>query len=494
MSWVSVRAVCGVVVLASLLPMCGGSSDTGNDNPPPANAGGEEPTGTAGKTSGGTSSSQGGDNAAGEVSTDCDPGKADCDDKPGCEADLNSAKTCGACDNACEFDNASGTCKSGKCTIGSCTDGFDDCDGDAANGCETSLSDAKNCGECGKRCSGSETCEGGKCSAIDCPAGKANCDSNAANGCETPLNTLTDCNMCGRACELENATASCDTGTCDIDKCDTGWGDCDKDARSGCEAPLNTVGNCGTCGEPCAFDNADASCETGTCTFTACQAGYADCDKDPAANGCETPINTASNCGACGAPCTLPHSKTTCDPDGSNFKCNFAACDSGWVDVNQKTSDGCECNDLPLDAGTSCQAAKSLDALNPGTTFQVVGTVPVPTDSDWYAISIPLDRSRDFSIGLVAASTGASYRIEVKKNCALGDYKCPVYPDTGSNSLSADITSFTFSNNCGGACPQEAQRTNNLADADVPTVAYVRVYRIDQALSCEQYTLEVSRP
>lgn len=68
---------------------------------------------------------------------DCAAGSVCCNG--GC-ADLNSdVLHCGMCDNACPVPANQGmTCQMGICTLGACDNGFYDCDGDSANGCESS--------------------------------------------------------------------------------------------------------------------------------------------------------------------------------------------------------------------------------------------------------------------------------------------------------------------------------------------------------------------
>ena len=63
-----------------------------------------------------------------------------------------------------------------------------------------------------------------------------NCDGDAANGCETPLNTVDNCGACGVVCDLPNATNTCEDETCQIQSCDADTADCDGVAANGCEA------------------------------------------------------------------------------------------------------------------------------------------------------------------------------------------------------------------------------------------------------------------
>lgn len=111
--------------------------------------------------------------------------------------------------------NAAATCVAGACAS-ACLAGFDDCDSNPANGCETKLAtDAANCGTCSNVCGSANTssasfCQAGKC-VFACNAGFAHCGPDAA-GCDTNLQTsATNCGACGH---------SCGGGTCTAGKCD----------------------------------------------------------------------------------------------------------------------------------------------------------------------------------------------------------------------------------------------------------------------------------
>ncbi len=140
-----------------------------------------------------------------------------------------------------------------------CTTGFKDCDGNAANGCETPLNAVGSCGDCGVVCpardNATPTCVGSACGFTCTPgaatgfgwhavrvrvalapalhgralpgraneaclplcyaraAGFGNCDGNAGNGCETPLNTVSNCGGCGTTCPGGPGAAPTCTGT-----------------------------------------------------------------------------------------------------------------------------------------------------------------------------------------------------------------------------------------------------------------------------------------
>src|SRR6185369_4261365 len=132
----------------------------------------------------------------------------------------------------------------------------------------TSLKTLSSCGACGVACdfaNATESCSTGTCQLVACNAGFGNCDGNAANGCETALTTTTNCGTCGNACSASNGTAACTSGACTI-SCTTGFGNCDGLVSNGCETNLNTsISNCATCGNVCSFANASATCFGGVC-------------------------------------------------------------------------------------------------------------------------------------------------------------------------------------------------------------------------------------
>ena len=95
-----------------------------------------------------------------------------------------------------------------------CPMGFADCDGMAANGCETDTrTDFNHCGGCGMRCliagDGTPTCTLGSCG-VACGVGQGNCDGMFANGCETRIDTSAHCGSCSTNCGVR----SCVMGSC----------------------------------------------------------------------------------------------------------------------------------------------------------------------------------------------------------------------------------------------------------------------------------------
>lgn len=123
----------------------------------------------------------------------CDELFGDCDgdSENGCETVLTTAANCGACGEACEMPHASASCDgTGQCRFGSCDSGWGNCDGDVYNGCEADLDSVEHCGRCGSSCQGlprvaSEDCRRGECVIEQCEEGYQDCDAEPSNGCES---------------------------------------------------------------------------------------------------------------------------------------------------------------------------------------------------------------------------------------------------------------------------------------------------------------------
>lgn len=119
----------------------------------------------------------------------CSSGRADCDHNPvnGCEVDLSSLANCGACGRSCGFVGATARCVAGRCEFVACLADRGDCDGNAANGCETDITRPRSCGTCATYCADRPnavgSCSDDRC-LFTCAAGWRDCDGNATNGCE----------------------------------------------------------------------------------------------------------------------------------------------------------------------------------------------------------------------------------------------------------------------------------------------------------------------
>jgi hypothetical protein len=252
----------------------------------------------------------------------CASGFDDCDGDTdnGCETDLSAAASCGACTTACVNAHGTTSCQSGAC-VPACAAGYADCDGDRKNGCETNTgSDPMHCGSCPNACgSNGQVCTNGTCQASPCAAGRAECDGNLAQTCETDTtSSLSNCGFCGNVCTTANGTPRCNASTCQVQSCTGGFGNCDNSATNGCEVTLATsTPNCGACGAACTNGHGTTRCTASACVPT-CGTGYGDCDTSRP-NGCETSLTTTSNCGMCGR---------TCPANGGTAVCNAGVCDT----------------------------------------------------------------------------------------------------------------------------------------------------------------------
>ena len=241
-------------------------------------------------------------------------------------ADLTKdVANCGACGTACAATHARPTCVASVCKAGTCDSGWGDCNNDGKDGCETNLHvDPENCTACGMSCkitNAITACSDG-CYAKACKWGFDDCNNDMKDGCETSVaSDPKNCGKCGQNCSAPpHAKASCLNATCAVTSCDVGYADCDGNGVNGCETATGTdAKNCGACGNACAnglvctnggctcpqcnFANASSKCVNNVCMLDQCVQGFADCDKNPA-NGCEINLNTdAANCSACGMPC-----------------------------------------------------------------------------------------------------------------------------------------------------------------------------------------------
>lgn len=97
--------------------------------------------------------------------------------------------------------------------------------------------------------------------ALVCPMGFADCDGMAANGCETDTRTnFNHCGGCGMRCPSPGAMPACTLGHCGI-VCFDGSGNCDSNDANGCEARLDTSAHCGSCSNSCGVQ----ACVMGRC-------------------------------------------------------------------------------------------------------------------------------------------------------------------------------------------------------------------------------------
>ncbi len=312
----------------------------------------------------------------------CTPGFADCDNNPatGCEVNTNTDPThCGSCPTVCNTTGGTATCTGGVCGI-NCSPGFGNCDNNAANGCEVNTTNSVNyCGSCTNICAainGIPSCSNSACS-ISCTGGYNNCDGNFGNGCESLAASDTlNCGACGNTCTYQNAAGVCTSSVCHMGTCNTGYGDCNTNPTDGCEAALITTSNCGTCSNVCGTTHASqATCSSGTCN-EACDANYANCD-GVASNGCEINTSTDVNhCGSCPTVCPSAHATPACTTGTCSMTCVGL-----WGDCNTTPSDGCE-KDLSGDTA-NCGACNKTCSNNHGTPACSGGGCSISCTGQW---------------------------------------------------------------------------------------------------------------
>ena len=191
---------------------------------------------------------------------ECTGAFRDCDNTVanGCETNtLTDLNNCGSCGRVCPTPaNSSASCAAGACGF-TCLEGFADCDGAAENGCEVDLrTDRTHCGRCMNTCSpssGTGACSMGMCVVTACDEGFGDCDGMPANGCEVDVRASTShCGTCGTMCPVPtNGSATCTMGRCGA-SCSEGFADCDGMAANGCEVNTRTDNtHCGASGFAC---------------------------------------------------------------------------------------------------------------------------------------------------------------------------------------------------------------------------------------------------
>jgi hypothetical protein len=273
---------------------------------------------------------------AGDGSTpDTGPGPAaDAEIDAGIDSGVDSG-----CPTTCANDHGTAECSTGSCQL-SCEIGYADCDGAQDNGCETStMSELSSCGGCDLACTtsqGSTACSQGLCMPSCVPGMYGDCDGNARNGCETALTTdQQSCGSCGTACTNPNGTTSCVAGTC-APVCAAGYADCDGNPTNGCEVRTESdPSNCGGCGLTC--DTSFQVCANQACEVSMCPLGQGDCDANQA--DCETDLtDTVADCGFCNNVCTAANGTASC----TSSTCGIASCSSGFANCDANVVNGCE--------------------------------------------------------------------------------------------------------------------------------------------------------
>ncbi len=157
--------------------------------------------------------------AAGELCVDgactlsCPAGEIACGGA--CVDPMSDRAYCGASGD-CAGANAGAACADGEvCAAGTCDASCGSTLSLCGGACVDTNSDPMHCGNCTTTCpSGAHelsACDAGTCRAV-CEAGFGDCDGNATNGCETSLgDDASNCGVCGHVCA---GGAMCTSGVC----------------------------------------------------------------------------------------------------------------------------------------------------------------------------------------------------------------------------------------------------------------------------------------
>lgn len=294
----------------------------------------------------------------------CALGFEDCNTDPydGCEVDTqNEQFNCGGCGNYCNPAGTDGAmCNAGACEL-FCRPDRGDCDFDPSTGCEEDLFSNDHCGACGNACPMGSNCVddptfGGPVCQFPfdtaCPDGTIDCNRDATDGCEVslsdtmcgcPMDFVDDCTFVGGGGDVYTCESSDRfSAFCGATACGGGRSLCD----GACFDTLTDFDHCGGCNMPC---GGGEFCNMGTCE-TDCGGGPSfDCDAD---GFCDDDTNSdPMNCGGCGNVC-------------SGGVCNFGVCDP--PDELSRGGDH-SCARYPSGA-VVCWGANDFGQLGDGTT------------------------------------------------------------------------------------------------------------------------------
>lgn len=185
------------------------------------------------------------------------------------------------------------TCNAGACKA-VCNAGFADCDGVAANNCESALDSPASCGACNVKCTGNDLCGPNGCTAA-CSPPTTQCGVAPAGRCKNLATSTTSCGGCDTICNANDTTAvACNVGTCAL-TCKQGFSVCSGTCTDTTHDPQHCGGGCSAC--PGKLRGQSPTCTNGTCGV-ACNPGFQFCS-----TACVEILADDSNCGSCGNAC-----------------------------------------------------------------------------------------------------------------------------------------------------------------------------------------------
>ena len=136
--------------------------------------------------------------------------------------------------------------------------------------CTTDVCDpGLGCSNQAVSCDDGDACTADACDpASGCSIAPLSCDDGdpcTADGCDDSTGCIQTASS-GAACQAAHGAGVCDLGTCGIQGCDPGWGNCDCSLANGCESNLDTDPlNCGVCGLSCEAPGGVGQCAQGAC-------------------------------------------------------------------------------------------------------------------------------------------------------------------------------------------------------------------------------------
>jgi hypothetical protein len=152
-----------------------------------------------------------------------------------------TANTCECVPGATKAaDDGCNTCTCGEtatwdCSLRDCSECREGDSRAAGDGCNTCLC-----------IDGSWSCSMRACEPVVCAEGFGDCDGDPANGCETNLaSDVQNCGACLNYCVHVGAYSRCNAGACELDRCDPPYADCNGQPDDGCEVPVG-AGGCET--------------------------------------------------------------------------------------------------------------------------------------------------------------------------------------------------------------------------------------------------------
>lgn len=127
-----------------------------------------------------------------ETGIDCGGGSCPACCIPLCDGRECGNNGCGGSCGDCSNSHGSTSCSGAGLCVPVCSSGYDNCDFNKVNGCETVLGTVSNCASCGNACSGGMTCTNFVCTNLSGPV----CGDDICNGADNCSNCLIDCGSC----------------------------------------------------------------------------------------------------------------------------------------------------------------------------------------------------------------------------------------------------------------------------------------------------------